>query len=354
MNILIAEDLLNNGNEYTKNIKHILQTIDDSINVFCSSDDFWYTSNKKYDFVIVSFPHRLILMGELPGIVDEIKKQLLFYKKQGTRIVFVVHDKGVQNFTKSWRYDTQENMLINDLFAFLHRQADILWHLGNYSIDWHRETFGIIDGQQHYVVPHPLYQNFKFDIDQASAKRQLGIKQDEFMVLAAGEVRNKQELELAITLYKQLNIDKKHLLFQNLYYLPEYRSRRINPYIKLKFDIRRKFHKIDYSAGWKTPDEVSLFYAAADLVLISREINLNSGNVILAAQFNKPFVAMEAGNITEWTRALSQWVVSKETLEVPTLEQIEQMQASNPRERIEQLCSDEVIRDALRKSLFNE
>lgn len=101
-----------------------------------------------------------------------------------------------------------------------------------------------------------------------------------------------------------------------------------------------------------TTEKISELFTISDLIIIPRINNLNSGNITLSAQFGKPFLAIESGNITEWTKQLNQILIpmkdlqSDQSIEIPN-------SSIGLQAEIVNLSNDNIILDIMKNMIHN-
>ena len=337
--ILYAYDLVENDNEYVKRMVEITSRLE-SVEVIASLAEFWNPS-RTYDFIVINWPDYLFDWRVRLSDEDYYKaeSQVNFYQSKGTKLINIRHDAYPHT-------DKSKNAIrLYDLFNV--KSAYIL-HLGEFSVKEYCSVYGKIDNQQHLVIPHVLFKEFNFGLRNTKDLRlKYGYQPNDFIVFVPGNIRSYQEFKSAIALYRRMKIRHKKLLFQNMKEAHfAKKGFTIQYLVRL---IKRFYHqiiKVDYLTGKKTSEELSELFAIADLVFISRTDNLNSGNITLAAQFNKPIVAIETGNVTEWIKKLNQNLILKSDLKNNSTIELSYNKSEN---LIDELANDEIILNELKK-----
>ncbi|MDN3605677.1 hypothetical protein [Kaistella yonginensis] len=308
MNILFAYDIKQNDNEFVRIHIGVLKNL--GLNVVASKQEFW-NPTVVYDMVIINWPDcffswRTDISNEE---VNLLNTALLQFKKSGTQILTFFHDE-YSHFGRGSN--------LNLLFDICYGNADILVHLGEYS---KKKYERIYSNATHYIIHHPLYEEFIVNMDKQKSRKMLGIKEKDILVIVPGAIRNKDEIDYALKVFKSLNVPAKKLIFMRTSYLQN--PSKINSMIAVKsllhwlfFKHKYKYiDKIIFRSGYMLTEEVSHYFAAADLVIIPRVDILNSGNIILAAQFGKQIIGTGKGNMAELLNFLGQHIFAPEYIE---------------------------------------
>lgn len=305
--ILYSYNLIDNDNEYVSKMAELTSQVPD-VQVTASLEEFWNPS-QQYDYIFINWPD--YLLGWKKNISDKeldlIATIILEFKKKNTKIIIIRHDIYPHS-------DKSSNAI--RLYDFFNKESDIILHLGSYSLQDFKTRYFESQEQIHYIIPHILFENFNFSLDRKKLRSDYGLKNDDFFVFVPGNMRNYEEFKAGLKLYNKINKKEKKLHFQKVqtsFFPPtEFSVRCIVHYLKKLFLYRPK--NITYGFTYLDTEKISELFTISDLVLIPRLDNLNSGNVTLSAQFQKRFIAIESGNITEWTNYLQQTLIPKNDL----------------------------------------
>lgn len=292
MNILFAYNLAETDNQFVQIHIHILQDL--GYNVTASLDEFWQPT-KTYDFLVINWPEHFF--GWQVNISDKqvakLNIALISWKRSATQILTFFHDE-YSHFGRGAN--------LNLLFDLCYNKSDILIHLGEYSKKKYTDLYR---NAKHKLIYHPLYSDFKTGMDRNAARRQLNISEKEYLVFVPGGIRNNEEINYCLGIYRNLIAKNKRLIFQKTNFL--HRPESLKSFIDLKVwfyyliykNKFKIFENISFLHGYMEKGKLSNYFAAADLVLIPRIDILNSGNILLAAQFGKPTIGTGAGNMKE-------------------------------------------------------
>jgi len=145
-------------------------------------------------------------------------------------------------------------------------------------------------------VPHPVFEIFKSHFTTQQARQQLKIQSDEKVILFFGYVREYKGLNYLIEalpiVLKQMKV---RLLIAGEFYDDETKYRQLittlalEPYIILKAD-------------YIPNEEVGLYYAAADVVVLPYVSATQSGIIQIAYNYNKPVITTNVGGLPEVIR----------------------------------------------------
>ncbi|MFV0144748.1 hypothetical protein OBJ68_05325 [Empedobacter falsenii] len=336
--ILFVYKLLETDNEYVKRLVEIISTIN-NVRITNSLEEFWQPT-KNYDLIIINWPEYLFKWRRNLEEVDiqNLKKQIGFHKKNTSKIMSIVHDEYAHHTKTIYR---------DQIFDICYEQSDILAHLGSFSKTLYKEKYKNLP-IQHYLLFHPLYKEFAFNLDQIESKKHIKIAENKNIIFVPGSVRDDYEYKLILKTFSQINLKNKILLIQkvNSEIVPKRYSFQ---HFKLKFKklYLRYFRGIIIGPNKHvTPLQLSYYFAASSIVLLSRYRILNSGNVYLANQFNKKIIGFETGNITEWLRYGDDIVIDQNNL---SLINIENLNAKSNKNKFLKFHSDNNIKEQFTK-----
>jgi glycosyltransferase involved in cell wall biosynthesis len=145
------------------------------------------------------------------------------------------------------------------------------------------------------LATHPLYDNFGEKISKESARKKLGINEDQFIILFFGFIRNYKGLDIFFDAIKILkDKDYSNFNFKVLVAGEFYENRKkyddqilrlgIQDYLILKTDF--------------IPDsEVKYYFCSADMVIQPYRNATQSGVTPLAYHFEKPMIVTNVGGL---------------------------------------------------------
>lgn len=189
---------------------------------------------------------------------------------------------------------TKNDKNILRLYELLYQQADVLVHMGNYSLDLFQRQYPDV---RHVVIPHHIYDNlYSFNISQEEARQRLSLPANKKIVLSFGKFRNEQERNFVLDVQRSFD----HSV---LFLMPGFYRETLHTWNPIKF-ITRLIHTVHYKLkGIKfcndaIPDDLmQCYFCAADVVLIQRLDILNSGNLPMAFAAGKVVVGPNVGNV---------------------------------------------------------
>ena len=278
-----------------------------------------------------------------------MKKWLNQFRKRNIPILTFFHDE-YSHFGRSAN--------LNLLFDICYGNSDILIHLGEKSYEKYSQIY---TDAQHLIIHHPLYTGFDTKINSQSARQKLGVSDNDFLVIVPGAIRSSAEMKYAKELFSQINYSRKKLVFLRTWYLKKPKHlRNLNEfkswvYYFIHHSIDTFFKRIKYLHGYMNPEQLSRYFAAADLVIIPRTEILNSGNIILAAQFGKPMIGTGAGNMGELLEFLNQKIClpgeKVAANKIKTLIESSKDKSVELIERIQLYSGDELVKKQWQKAL---
>lgn len=332
-NILFVYNISIDDNEFVELHVSLLSKL--GYNVVTSVAEFWNPSIN-YDFIVINWPEALFdwsFRGSDRELLDLVNRFNQFSASK-SKIIFFLHDE-YSNSLRSTNF--------NLVFDICYRKSDVFIHLGGYS--YNKYSF-LFSNAKHYIMPHPLYVNFNFDLDYQDCRFKLGIQKSEFFIIVPGSIRNLNEIDYCVGILKKLSIKKKKMVFlrSRFYLKPEklvsYNHFKSWVYYLLKKNYYLFTDNITFLGGFMPPSQMSEYFAAADLIIIPRLQTLNSGNITLAAQFGKNMVGSGSGNMKEFLEELNQNVITHNDKEVADI-RIEP--STDLRDKISTLASNEYL-----------
>lgn len=305
--ILFAYNLSESDNQFVQ--IHIRMLEELGYEVTASLDEFWHPT-KSYNILVINWPD--YFFGWNINISDEevteLNKSLNRWKQSKTKIFTFLHDE-YSHFGRGAN--------LNLLFDLCYSKSDILIHLGDYSKKKYSDLY---PDAQHHIIHHPLYTDFQTDLERNVARKQLGISEKVHLVFVPGGIRKTEEIDYCIRVFRKLPAKNKRMIFQKTNFLAKPQS--LKNFIDLKVWVYFLLHtckfnfleNIFFLQGFMKKEKLSAYFAASDLIIIPRTDILNSGNIILAAQFGKRIIGTGRGNMNELLTFLEQPVCSSEAM----------------------------------------
>ncbi len=177
------------------------------------------------------------------------------------------------------------------LYEMIYRKSDGIIHLGKASRRFFFDKYSFAPDKIHTIIPHGNYACFPNHISSDEARNRLGLGQDDVVFLCFGAVRHPEERDLLIESFDRVGMGRKKMLVAGRVPPPSWDT---FLYWRIKCDRRLLIH-----SGWIPSEDVQLYFNAADIVVIPRRGELNSGNVALGFTFGCPVVGPDEGVIGE-------------------------------------------------------
>ncbi len=235
----------------------------------------------KPDIVVVRF--WIPLMGPCLGTILRIIK-----KNKHTRIVciadnIVPHEK---RFGDKWF----TGYFIKPVDAFILMSEKVLSDLCLFTRN-----------KKAILVPHPLYDNFGEKISKEEARKELGIKNEELVILFFGFIRKYKGLDVlldAVKILKERNpISNSHFLIPKLLIAGEfYEDRRAYDEQIAKLGIK---DDLILHTDFIPDDKVKNYFCAADVVIQPYRNATQSGVTPLAYHFEVPMIVTTVGGLPD-------------------------------------------------------
>lgn len=277
--------------------------VDDSrkldIEIDCSVDIFWQPNvQQNYDIIHIHWPEELFKWKSL----DEqslacLERKLSEIKHSGCKIVYTRHNS-IPHYI--------DNYLIG-IYRLIENFSDAIVHMGEFSLNEYQCKYPDTSNTQ-LIIPHHIYDHsFEKEISTQAARRKLKIPEDRKVILSFGKFRNRDEIYMVLKAFLKADVKNKYLVaprmlpFEKkptnyklrnrfLSFVGYYFVRPLSAIFKMKLGSEKEVIK---------DEDVSFYFAAADVVLIQRKQILNSGNVPTAFLFKKVVVGPDTGNVGE-------------------------------------------------------
>ncbi|MFQ5750827.1 MAG: glycosyltransferase [bacterium] len=145
---------------------------------------------------------------------------------------------------------------------------------------------------QNKVVPHPVYEIFGEVMDKHVAKKEIGLH-DERVILFFGYIRAYKGLDLILLalpeILKKINV---RLLVVGEFYDSEEKYKNIIETLGIEKSVL-------IHADFVVNEKVSLYFSAADVVVLPYKSATQSGIVQIAYQLNRPCIVTNVGGLAE-------------------------------------------------------
>ena len=258
------------------------------------------TAITNYDVVLIHWPELLFGWKEpVQEELDALEQQFKIWKG-AIKIVYVMHNE---------RPHSGMTSNFQRLYDLVLDYSDTMVHMGRYGLDKYQRLY---PNTGHVVIPHAIYEAPFKVYNKLEARKQLGLSPDKKILLAAGAIRNLEERQLIIKAFKKLRLKHKFLIVPKMFY-KEVAIKFPGRYaLKRIFDIKKTIeniynknnnHAYCFNYGYTDYEKLSLYFSAADVIMIPRINTLNSGNVFLAMTYNKVVIGPDVGHISEVLKA---------------------------------------------------
>jgi glycosyltransferase involved in cell wall biosynthesis len=171
-----------------------------------------------------------------------------------------------------------------------------LWHVDFFivqSASVRRDLLQFKPAAQFKEIPHPVYEIFKENCTKGEARAKLGLTENERVLLFFGYIRAYKGLNYLIdALPLVLEKLQVRLVIAGEFYEDEAKYRQQIKKLQLEPDI---ILKADYIPN----EEVGIYYAAADVVVLPYVSATQSGIVQIAYNYNKPVITTNVGGLPE-------------------------------------------------------
>jgi glycosyltransferase involved in cell wall biosynthesis len=287
MRILIVSEL-NSGNTYIDSLCQTL--VNQNLEITVSESEFW-NSAQPFDLVHVHWLEALF-NWKIEHITQSDLNRLQFkleeFKKTNTKLIITRHNALPHNYNG--------NSLVIEAYHLFYKFVGGMIHLGNFSeTDFQNENPELSASINHTVIPHGNYLNLKNDIAKATARELLNIPLDRFVFLCFGQFRKEKERHLVMKAFKALSLSNKTLLC-SAWDLPQAKNSFTSKLKRKKYNLSQHYRLYN---TFVSDDNVQSYLNAADVLVVPRTAQLNSGLVYLGLSFGKILIAPAIGNVTE-------------------------------------------------------
>ncbi|HEX9652939.1 MAG TPA: glycosyltransferase [bacterium] len=208
------------------------------------------------------------------GVIARLVK-----KNTGTTIVFLCHNVMAHERRIGDTFLTKFALQWGDFFVV---QSEAV----------KKQLLDLFPKADYRLVPHPLFEIFGEPMEKAAAKKQLALS-DEHIILFFGYVKAYKGLDLVLQAMPEiLKKIKLRLLVVGEFYQSEvsFRQQIADLHIEEAVTIRP-----DFVAN----EEVSLYFAASNVVVLPYRSATQSGIVQIAYQLHKPCIVTDVGGLAE-------------------------------------------------------
>lgn len=210
------------------------------------------------------------------------------YKKYGAKIVWTIH-----NLTP---HDHPDNKFDREIYQQVLDRTDLLIHHCPRSQGALAHLYRIPSQAQQLVTPHGHYLGYPHGMTREQARTRLGISDDAYVYLQFGMLKGYKGLGTLFNAWRKISTPNKHLLVAGKYHPTSGRYA-----WREKLHMFRAQHTPGISMHLNSipQDEIQVFLAAADCMVLTHAKGLNSGVAVLGMTFGKVVVGPRLGCI-EW------------------------------------------------------
>lgn len=241
----------------------------------------------KTDVVHIHWPEALV--GWQPPSTQQIATIRSCLRRLSQRSVIVVT---AHNEYPHYR----DTAAFRALYAAVYAEADGIIHFGEASRDIIRRRYAHeISKAEEAVIPLGNCSYFPNTVPGSSARKSLGLRQEDTVLLSFGRLRHTEELTLLRRAFELAQLPSKRLLI--VARLP-YSGRGDWRRYALRFPLwlSRSETLIE---RFIMPEYVQSYLNAADILIIPRKQVINSGNVALGFTFGRVVVGPSTGVVGE-------------------------------------------------------
>ncbi|MCM4154701.1 hypothetical protein [Gramella sp. AN32] len=268
-----------------------------------SQHEYIYSNFRDYrvdfDIVNIHWPEAIFGWHE-PSEAElaELKTAFSNWRKHSVLVYTLHDDKRHKGMTRNFK----------KLFQLVENYAEVFIHLGEYSKVIYQQKF---PEAVHKTINHPLYEDAYPIYDKGVARDNLQIDQAAKVIIVPGNIRNDKEKKMVLRSFKSLKFENKVLIATGMraelkFDFPgRVRLKKIIDVKEQKAKwFKEKYQPPEYYFSYKriSSRELGLKMSAADIVLIPRINNLNSGLFFLGLTYKKVLLGPEIGNIEEQLR----------------------------------------------------
>lgn len=287
MNVFVAvfaDDAKDEMNPFAYTLESQICEAHEEVVFSSKKSDFW--TKDDWDIVHVMWPDCFV-----PAMREgkDLCSRLIELKDKGTKIVSTVH-----NFW-SHSHSSEEDFFF--AYQTIYSLSNVMVHLGEYS---KKKLEKLYPGSYHVIIPHHTYDTLYSDIPcKSDGQKYLGYRGGT-SVLVFGAFRHSEEKKLMFSVIKA-NPQIKFII-PRLYELPK---GKIN-FRWLKQRLKHLYYKVVYpnllckGESFVPEADIKYYYAATDISLIPRMVNLNSGNLPLGMLMGHVIIGPNTGNIGNW------------------------------------------------------
>ena len=267
-------------------------------NVLYDYESFW-NCDQQFDIVHIHEPEYLsyeleACMYNTKPIPKDLWRRLLKSLDHWKKHSKLIHTRHVQE--PHVRTNNEFKKLYQTVFSYCSGIA----HFANFSISQFQSFYPELDNIIHQVIAHQNYVSLPNDISKQEARSNLNIKSDAKVMLVFGMVKEREK-QLIQTAFNAMPNHTKVLL------APGWKTKRRHiKWIRLRewifnYELKKALENNNFrtNLGFIEEENAQNYCNAADILLIPRIDELNSGNITLGFTFGLVVLGRNSGDIGE-------------------------------------------------------
>lgn len=258
-----------------------------------------WSAVRKNDIVHVHWPERYLAQ---PDSITAKVKSLAFFelirmaKCRGAKVIWTVHNLA----------NHESGMPLCDvpIFQLFIDQVDGTINLSRYAESLMLEQFPQLDNVKRYIIPHGHYRDvYRSYVSRNEARKKVQVPLDSRVIAFIGQIRPYKNVDTLIKVFREISDKDLRLLIGGT---PSGGITVTDLESLCKGDDR-----IVLQARFLSQEEISNYFAAADLVVLPFQNVLNSGSVLLSLSLGKPVLVPQMGSLVELAADVgSQWIMT--------------------------------------------
>ena len=275
-------------NPYVAVLMDGIKSISDEVEFGYGINDFWNGDIFSFDVLHIHWPDEAFGRFPTQNDIHRFKLRLMEFKSHGGMIVVTCHNLKPHYSKKSTRIKA---------YDIVYSLADVIIHLGNYSMDIMKQKYPIA---KHVVCYHHTYDTMYTKVGRDSCIKALNLDAKKRYILCFGEFRDDEERRLVNTVLRHCHEQGFDVLAPRYYKLGKRRN-----LIALAIQWLLLKYKVATTPGlhihgWYISNKnLPYYYGAADISFIQRKSILNSGNLPMGFYFGNIVVGPNVGNVGE-------------------------------------------------------
>lgn len=216
-------------------------------------------------------------------------RELLEWWKAKTMSIFSVNNL--------YPHQYYRNPSFHQLYSMFYQNCKLITHFSHASQRLVLEEFPVSKEVRHVVHSPGRYPSLERQVMRGSHRKELGIRENEFVILVIGSLRSWEEIDLIRKAYDLARIPNKRLLMVGKSTIRAFGMGSRLQRLWLKWWLRRRRVVVD--TRFVPEEEISQFVDSCDVAIVPRFSGLNSAIPWLAMTFGKMVIAPDHGAFPE-------------------------------------------------------